>query len=363
MSIFRPSALSILVYTLILICSLTCNSASAADSVRIVATPGNGQVPDAEIDGDGNIHLAYVAGDNVYYVMSKDSGKTFSNPIRVNTRPDTAHPPHTFRGPDIAIGKAGQVHIIWYTNSYQRKRPKREWGVYYSNLNDAKSAFTTERNLNAKPSDNYSVAADGSGNVAVVWMEGGLYLNLSKNGGKTFSKAYKAKVDPCECCASRAHYSSKGNLHVFYRQKAQNLRDMHLLAVSATGRSSQTKVSPQSWKVNACPMTGAYLTQSDSKNMIAAWETNGSINLAKLEPTGRLLKPGKITAAARGRYPVALSRADGAMIIAWKQGQSLKWRIYDAQGKAMGQTESVSTSNPNRFAGVSMKNGDWVLFK
>jgi|SRR5438445_13061973 len=75
-----------------------------------------------------------------------------------------------YRGPDLAVGKGGLVHVIWYNNGYQRKLPQDQWGVMYSHLNSEGTAFVPSRNLNHKPSDNYSLAADNSGRVAVVWM-------------------------------------------------------------------------------------------------------------------------------------------------------------------------------------------------
>src|SRR5947209_3034734 len=131
--------------------------APAAERVQVVSVPGNGQVPDAEIDQTGAIHLAYVSRDDAWYVKSSDAGKTFAAPIRINSEPRTVHPPNMYRGPDVAIGKNGRVHVIWYVNAYQRKLPNDQWGVFYSYLDPGKSQFAPARNLNHKPSDNYSL--------------------------------------------------------------------------------------------------------------------------------------------------------------------------------------------------------------
>src|SRR6185295_7546416 len=135
-----------------------------------------------------------------------------------------------YRGPDVAIGKDGRVHVIWYVNAYQRKLPQDQWGVFYAHLDRGQGAFTKGMNLNHKPSDNYSLAADERGNVAVVWMAEGVFVNVSKDNGKTFGAAERIEVaDPCECCASRAAFSSGGALMIDYRDKKGNVRDMHLL--------------------------------------------------------------------------------------------------------------------------------------
>src|SRR5437899_1684994 len=127
--------------------------AAGAERVQLVATPGGGQVPDAEVGPDGAIHVAYVFRDDAWYVKSTDAGKTFTAPLRINSEPGTVHPPNMYRGPDIALGKNGRVHVIWYISAYQRKLPKDQWGVFYSYLDPGKSEFAPSRNLNHKPSD------------------------------------------------------------------------------------------------------------------------------------------------------------------------------------------------------------------
>src|SRR5216117_1039701 len=128
----KPWSKFLPVFTLLALFNASC--ASAAERVQVLATPGNGQVPDAEVGPDGTIHVAYVSRDDAWYVKSTDAGKTFSAPIRINSDPGTVHPPNMYRGPDIAIGKNGRVHVIWYISAYQRKLPKDEWGVFYSYL-------------------------------------------------------------------------------------------------------------------------------------------------------------------------------------------------------------------------------------
>ena len=165
---FQAGALVILL-TLTLVAAAGPLQADAAGGVKVIQTPNGGIVPDAEVDGRGVIHLVYVSGEDVYYVTSSDRGETFSPPIRVNSEPGTAYGGR-YRGPDVAVGKNGQVHVVWYTNAYQRKLPKDQWGVFYTRLNASGTGFEPARNLSRRPSDNFSVAADGRGRVAVFWM-------------------------------------------------------------------------------------------------------------------------------------------------------------------------------------------------
>jgi len=349
------------------VCAAACAifaSAFAAPAVRVAAPPDGGKSPDAEVDAQGAIHLAWLAGDNVWYAKSTDSGRTFGTALRVNSEPGTAHPPNAFRGPDLALGKDGQVHVVWYTNAFQRKLPKEQCGVAYAQLNATRDGFTPAQNLNHQPSDNYSLAADGRGNVAVVWTAGKLFVTASKDDGKTFAPAQAvADADPCECCATRAIFTTDGALVAAYRDKAKNVRDMYLATSPAGGAAfTREKLSVASWTLQACPMTGVFLFgKARGSRLLAAWETQGRINFAPLEARGNT-PPREIEAAPRGKYPVALAAPDGTMLVAWKEGAQLHWRLFNASAQPLGEPGSAPAGGPERFAGVVTREGEFVLF-
>ena len=336
--------------------------AASAERVRVVSAPNNGQVPDAEVDQQGTVHVAYVSGQDAYYVKSSDSGNTFTQPLRINSEPGSVHPPNMYRGPDLAIGKGGRVHVIWYANAYQRKLPQDQWGVFYSNLDPAQPAFAPSRNLNHKPSDNYSLAADGKGNVAVVWMAGKLYVNQSRDNGETFAAAEPVQAaDPCECCASRAYLSPDSTLRVAYREKANNLRDMYLLTRENNQPTfARQKISSTPWPVNACPMTGTFL--GGAKNgLLMAWETKGQVFYSRLDSTRGLLPSPEIKATSRGKWPLALGAPDGTVLVSWKEGSTLFWQLHDAADKPVGNPASQPSRNSNRHAGVVTADGNFLL--
>lgn len=344
--------------SLLLACYLCFGTAAATQKVRIMTTPGDGAVPDAEIDQNGMIHLAYVVGEDVFYATSANSGSSFSKSIRVNEEPKTAHPANMFRGPDLAIGKAGRVHVIWYVNSYQRKLPQDQWGVFYSHIDPGQNTFGPSVNLNHKPSDNYSLAADQKGNVAVVWMAGKLFVNTSGNNGNAFSPPELIEnADPCECCASRASFSSTGALMIDYRDKASNIRDMHLLARSSGSLAFvKEKISGIPWEVMGCPMTGTFLSAGKRAELVA-WETKGQISYARIDATTGKLKSKEIKAAERGKWPIILEGSDGSVLVSWKNDSRLHWQLFAADDQPIGKSESRLTPNSTRHAGVAVPNG------
>ena len=200
-----------------------------------------------------------------------------------------------------------------------------------------------------------------------------VYLNLSNDGGETFSDTVVVeKADPCECCGSRAYFATNGDLYFAYRDKAENMRDMYLMLLKhGSDAFTRKRLGVTPWKIEACPMSGTYLTGGavsqpgrgeSAENLVAGWETKGRIYFAQLSPDGRMLPPGEIKAAAFGKYPTVLGAPDGTTLVAWKSGQDLQWQVYDQSGKPQGGQASVPADSPHRPGGVVTSAGNFILF-
>jgi hypothetical protein len=333
-----------------------------AARIIVVPVPNRGLTPDAEIEPAGVIHLAYTLSNDVFYVRSPDDGASFSAPLRVNSEPNSSHS-GMFRGPDLVLGKEGRPHVIWYSNGYQRKLPKDQWGVLFSYLNDGGTAFVPVRNLNRKPSDNYSVAANDEGRVAVFWMADGLFLQESKDNGVTFGEPRKiALADTCECCASRARFLPDGTLLCAYRDKQNNARDMFLLAQRrSSDEFTREKLSVTPWQVNACPMTGTFISSSKG-GAVAAWETKGQVYFARCDSAGRKTAAPEVALGTRGKFPIALAAPDGTLLVSWKRVNAVEWQFFDSADRPIGAVQSAPGSNPHRHAAVVTKNGEFRIF-
>jgi len=227
-------------------------SAKAQENVTIIPCPERGQPAAARTDADGTIHLVYRTGDGPRYAKSTDNGKTFSAAIPIVER-QSHQPGLEFDIWDLAIGKAGQVHVALGTNAWKLKLPEEEWGFYCATLQPGAKEFLPVRNINRKPSEGFSLAADSNGRVTACWLCDKLFANVSRDHGKTFAPFVEINksYDPCNCCTTSAVFGADGKLAILYREETNNERDMFLVLWDPEKKeSSRTRLSTTLWKTD-----------------------------------------------------------------------------------------------------------------
>jgi hypothetical protein len=231
----------------------------------------------------------------------------------------------------MAVGKGDRIHVALGTNAWKLKLPEEEWGFYYASLDPSAQAFSPVRNINRKPSEGFSLAADGKGNVTACWLSDKLYANVSRDNGATFEPYVElnAGYDPCNCCTTNAAYGADGRLAVFYREETNNERDMYLvLWDQAKGQVSRARLSRTLWKIEACPMS-YYTIARERDGFVAVWPTKGEIYFARLDSQGELRPPGEIkTPGSTGMRTgmIALCAPDNTALVAWKKSGRLGWQ-------------------------------------
>jgi hypothetical protein len=339
---------------------------AVADNVKIVDCPDSGAVVAARADAAGTIHLLYHGDDGPRYVKTTDRGASFSQPIPIVVdRPKIEG--LEFTEWDLAVGRGGSVHVALGTNAWKLKLPQDEWGYYYARLPSGATQFSPLRNINHKPSEGFSLAADDQGNLTLCWLSDRLYANVSHDDGATFGPNLEinSSYDPCNCCTTSAVYGSDGRLSILYREETDNRRDMYVVLWNqATGETERTRVSETLWQIDACPMTYFALSRA-AGGYIAAWPTKGDIFFARLDADGKPVAPGETktpgTAGMRTGI-LALCRKDGSILIAWKKDGRLSWQRYGASGQPMGTVGSVA-SRGDGVAGVVDDQSGFILFR
>jgi hypothetical protein len=337
--------------------------------VTLIRTPNEGIQPQAVVDHDGTLHLIYFKGSpdagDIYYVRRGPGEGSFSKPIQVNSQLGGALAIGTVRGAHIAVGKGGRVHVAWM-GSGKGQPSQSPTPMLYARLSDDKTAFEPQRNLMQFAvglDGGSSVAADGLGDVYVVWHAKGdsegeanrrVWVALSKDEGKTFSRevpAYRLPTGACGCCGMRAFADHQDNVYVLYRAATESVnRDMVLLISENTGRNFYEALVHK-WKINACPMSTAFITEGN-RAVLLAWETEGQVYYAEVDPSTSLISspvaaPGN---GKRRKHPVLASNGRGETILVWTEGTGwqkggyLAWQVFDKANKPTeekGQAEGV----------------------
>jgi len=358
------SALAVL--STILLCPSAANAGDGSSSVTVVSVPERGRPVVARTDSEGVIHLLYDSEDGPKYAKSTDNAMTFGAAIPI-VGCGSRRAGLEFSGSDMAVGKGGRIHVAMSTNAWRLKLAQEEWGFSYASLEPGALDFSPVRNLNRKPSEGFSLAADDKGNVTACWLSDKLYANVARDNGQTFAHNLEINriYNPCNCCTTSAVYGEDGKLAVLYREETNNERDMYVvLWDQERSRASRTRISSTLWKIDACPMS-YYAISRNQAGFVAVWPTEGRVYFARLDSNGEPSPPEEIkTPGSAGMRTgmLALSAPDGSTLVAWKKDEQMGWQVYDAKGRPSGSSGSTQSAGGG-VAGIVDKAGHFILFR
>jgi hypothetical protein len=348
-------------------------AAPAGDRVRLVKTPDGGIQPQAMVDDRGAVHLVYLKGPagaaDIFYRRQDPGSDRWPEPLRVNSRPGAAVATGTIRGAQLAVGKGGRVHVVWFGSAAMPRGPDNSAPLLYSRLDDAGSAFEPERNLMQFTSaldGGPSVAADAAGNVYVAWhgQDGSskgeasrrAWIARSQDEGKSFSREAPAFGEPtgaCACCGAKAFADRQGALYFLYRAATGGTeRDMVLLTSRDRGQTFQgRRIHP--WRINSCPMSSESFAASPA-GVLAAWETSGQVYFARINPATGYAGPPIAAPGAGGsrKHPALATNARGETLLAWTEGTgwerggALAWQRFDARDQPIGPASTLPDAIP-----------------
>jgi hypothetical protein len=135
----------------------------AAPKVSLVNLPMHGKQPQVITDAKGMAHIVFLSGKeratDVFYVTR--SGGKFSKPMKVNQIAGSAVAMGTIRGPHLALGKYGRVHVAWNGSQAGGGSPHHGSPMYYTRMSIDGIGFEKEHNLMT-----WTTALDGGGSVA-----------------------------------------------------------------------------------------------------------------------------------------------------------------------------------------------------
>jgi hypothetical protein len=113
----------------------------------------NHMFPNVTIDRAGNVYVLFSDDHNVYYSLSKDEGRTWSRPVRVNRGPA-----RTAIFPWAVAGDEGKLDVVYYGTTFfdgttppDGYPPSAEWYAYLAQDLDAGDLRSDFKQAQATP--------------------------------------------------------------------------------------------------------------------------------------------------------------------------------------------------------------------
>src|SRR5215475_2148051 len=273
---------------------LFCAATTMAQTHQHGATAtGDGQYnPFIVSDNQGGFYLAYVerakSASNVMLRHSSD-GVIFSAPVRVNDRASDA----TVRNenpPKVAAGARGEVYVCW-----ANERGKWKGEIRFARSIDGGKTFSPAITINSdvagEPAGHafQSIAVDRRGRVYVAWIDernkrqedrgAEIWLAVSADRGRTFSRDHRILTDVCECCRTNLQIDAAGNLYLSYRvvpRSGPMYRDIIIARSRDGGKTfARTAVSEDRWEINGCPVDGPSFSLNSRGAITVVWFMGG----------------------------------------------------------------------------------------
>lgn len=275
--------------------------------------PGAAQ-PQLAATADGQIFLAYGQGRDVFVASSSDGGGTFTPAVKVATLPKLMLGMR--RGPRIvAEGQRVTITVIAHELlAVSSKDSGKTWGQPVV-INDVPaSAREGLHDLAGTPGELFVTWLDLRNGMTELWGA------ISSDGGETWAKNQRVYKSPgksiCECCHPTARYDTGGNLAIMWRNSINGSRDMWM-AIRARGEAKfaeARKLGEGTWTLNACPMDGGRIVPLEGGKFGAVFQRAGEVFA--------VLREGPEVSLGRGKQPVAVAGSDHAFVV-WQNGADL----------------------------------------
>ncbi|HYO91383.1 MAG TPA: sialidase family protein [Pyrinomonadaceae bacterium] len=234
----------------VLLAKLDANGNRATEPVRVnpragEATAWRGDPPTIAVARDGAIYVGWTAraaaeghATDIFLSASRDGGKTFEQPVKVNDdKTQVVHGMHS-----LAVDERGHIFLAWL--------------------------------------DERSVKMDENGKMDEHKMEANreVYVASSEDGGRSFSQNRLVAREACPCCKTAITVSADGRVYVSWRQVLPgNYRHIAVSSSTDGGRTFSEPViaSDDKWMIAGCPVSGPALFTASDNSLRVLWYSAG----------------------------------------------------------------------------------------
>lgn len=244
----------------------------------------------ATFGADGRLWRVVPSKDSIAVDYSLDYGKTFSSPVRINSKPQ---PMNLWEEnpPSISVDKQGLVYVLYFADD------KQDFTSYFSKSDDGGIHFSEPVKVSSRANTNVhyqtEMLLDTKGRVHFLWHDdrdateykklgGGdlsiyYYVVAGQDNTNSFPPDHRIAKDICSCCRTAAALDIDGRPVVLARfVYPGNIRDHGLLKLATDGSPSLPwRVTYDDWKIEGCPTHGPALSIGDDGRYHMTWFTQG----------------------------------------------------------------------------------------
>jgi hypothetical protein len=316
-----------------------------------------GDPPTVAVAADKTVYVGWTArlageghGNTLYLSASRDEGRTFEAPVKVNDDDKPAsHGMHS-----LAVAADNRVYVAWL---------------------DERNVAPSSGQM---PGMNQKTMEHKEPNSEVFFAH-------SSDGGRTFSPNQRLANEACPCCKTALAVGPNNQVYAGWRQVLPG--DFRHIAVASSVDGGQTFAPPQvvsddNWKITGCPVSGPALVVAGDGVLRAVWYTAGGRGQAGLywaesRDQGQTFSARKLLAEGEVRGNPSLLLDDRHNLLAvWESDDEKEARILSARLAADGITTngtpladsaelpSIATTGEQLFVGYIISSQDqrsiWV---
>lgn len=225
---------------------------------------------------------AYTQGADLMMQSSPDLGDTWTPPLRINSTPGEVSD-HGENSPQLLYDESVDgLYAVW--NARDPKEPAGSL-IRFSSSNAMRPGWTPAVTVNddgGQTSHSFQGAAVGpDGTIYVGWLDmrgrsqseeytgagSSVYLAVSRDGGKTFSKNVEISRNVCPCCRVAFGFVGKRVVVAWRGIESGDMRDIWVAASSDNGAtwSKPHAAMRDGWKIRGCPHVGPSLATIGGK--------------------------------------------------------------------------------------------------
>lgn len=344
-----------------------------ATAVITPATPTPSAPSETTFENGRSITLAAAPDGGVYALVGRDralmiarsrtESAGFAEPVRATGDVPALVSP--IERPALTVDRAGRLAVSWL-----EQRSDGQTAVWLSRSADGGRSFAALTQLASTTAHETTMISTAftEQTALATWLEDGA-LMLARSGGEDGGSVVAARAiddEVCECCQPDPLVQGQRVLIAFRNlahDGADDLRDIHVIVSEDGGATfgESVPISDESWRINACPISGPALAASGDV-VYAAWMDGradraktgdrGDVWLARSEDGGR-------TWSANARVnqqpqhlhtmPALAIDASGRLHVAWEthtpERTTIVYSTSDDQGATFAAPRTIVSSD------------------